>query len=47
MVRRDPYTPEQKQFECRECTYRVVQESHQPRCPNCGGDMQNIAVPRE
>lgn len=47
MVFRDPYAPDQKRFECPDCSYRKTADSHKPTCPHCGGDMRNIAVPRE
>lgn len=47
MVRSDPFTPETKRFECRDCLYRETTEERRPTCPNCGGEMKNISVPRE
>jgi hypothetical protein len=44
MVRSDPYTPNEGEYECLSCGYRV---SERGRCPDCGGDLKNISVPRE
>lgn len=47
MVQEDPYTPEQKRFECRDCEYGVTKSTHQPTCPRCGGVVHGAASPRE
>jgi Zn finger protein HypA/HybF involved in hydrogenase expression len=43
----DPYTPEVSTYECQTCSHRVTVEGHQGACPECGGTVKNIAVPRE
>lgn len=48
MPRSDPYerTPPYI-YECADCDHRVEAE-HQPgECPECGGEMKDISVPRE
>jgi rRNA maturation endonuclease Nob1 len=44
MVRSDPYTPSEGEYECIGCGHRV---SEAGRCPDCGTDLKNISVPRE
>lgn len=46
MVRTDPYTPTRAYYECTDCKYRVNEKVSGP-CPECGGVVRNIAVPRE
>ncbi|XVH31358.1 rubrerythrin-like domain-containing protein [Haloferacaceae archaeon DSL9] len=51
MVRRN--VPEKRRatdggyYECYECGYREVSDSHLRSCPECGGEIHNISVPRE
>ncbi|MFC7097732.1 rubrerythrin-like domain-containing protein [Halobaculum marinum] len=47
-MRSDPYQAGSvRVFECRECSARV-EASHSPgTCSDCGGDLQDISVPRE
>lgn len=45
MVRSDPYTPVERVYECIDCGHRTTGSGG--RCPDCGTDMKNIAVPRE
>ncbi|WP_136689430.1 rubrerythrin-like domain-containing protein [Halorhabdus amylolytica] len=48
MVRSDPYprsTP--RRFECRSCLEVVVTDERVATCPECGGRMKNVSVPRE
>lgn len=44
----DPYDPPStRTFECLECGERV-EADHQPvECEECGGELQDISVPRE
>ena len=34
-------------YECVDCRERTVTDEHLGNCPNCGGEVTNIAVPRE
>lgn len=34
-------------YECGSCGHRLEAESHPQNCPECGGAMQDISVPRE
>ena len=43
----DDYRPREGYYECVACGTRVVSDDHLPSCPDCGGDVRNIAVPRE
>lgn len=43
----DPHTPGEKRYECLACMQRIVSEDSYGACPNCGGRLRNIAVPRE
>ncbi|NHN58602.1 MULTISPECIES: rubrerythrin-like domain-containing protein [Halorussus] len=36
-----------KQYECRECLTRVTADEHRSTCPECQGQLRNVAVPRE
>jgi rRNA maturation endonuclease Nob1 len=48
MNRNDPYTPPGAYiYECQGCGGRVESESRLGKCPDCGGTVRNIAVPRE
>jgi Zn finger protein HypA/HybF involved in hydrogenase expression len=47
MVRTDPYTPDRGYFECRDCNERVATTERLEDCPDCGSDLQNLAVARE
>jgi Zn finger protein HypA/HybF involved in hydrogenase expression len=43
----DPYTPtDVRHFECRECSHRHVATSSLLGCPDCGGPVTNLSVPR-
>lgn len=42
----DPYTPGEPIYECLECGNRSV-DGTGDACPDCGGTVKNIAVPRE
>jgi len=44
MVRRDPFTPDQRRYECRDCDYGMTAASHQPTCPSCGGEVRNVVT---
>ncbi|WP_418281979.1 rubrerythrin-like domain-containing protein [Halorubrum sp. DTA98] len=43
----DPYSPSTGYFECLDCPYRESSGARITACPNCGGDVRNIAVSRE
>lgn len=43
----DPYTPSESVYECYDCGHRVTVEGHRGECPECPGEVRNIAVPRE
>jgi Zn finger protein HypA/HybF involved in hydrogenase expression len=43
----DPHTPERGYYECRTCTHREASEDRLTACSACGGDVRNLAVPRE
>jgi len=43
----DPYSADRGYFECRDCANREVASERLTECPDCGGQMRNIAVPRE
>jgi len=47
MNRSDPYSPDESCYECRSCGARTVTDGHLGSCPECDGDVRNIAVPRE
>ncbi|WP_335343084.1 rubrerythrin-like domain-containing protein [Halomontanus rarus] len=47
MVYHDPYTPERKYYECRDCGYRTTGTDKPGSCPECDGLVKNIAVPQE
>lgn len=42
----DPYTPVEPSYECPDCGYRGRTDS-EPLCPDCGGQLRNVAVARE
>lgn len=47
-MRPDPYhTGTVRVFECRDCSARMEAEHTPSACPECGGDLQDISVPRE
>jgi rRNA maturation endonuclease Nob1 len=43
----DPYSPERRYYECRSCGERWTSDDPVPACESCGGNVRNIAVPRE
>ncbi|SNR51093.1 rubrerythrin-like domain-containing protein [Halorubrum vacuolatum] len=43
----DPYSPSTGYYECRLCSFRLRSDDRVERCPECGGAVRNIAVPRE
>lgn len=47
MHKPDPYTPETSRYECLDCLERVTTDETLETCPECGGNMKNVAVPRE
>jgi rRNA maturation endonuclease Nob1 len=48
MNRTDPYTPTGVYiYECVVCGGRTESESRVGECDCCGGEVRNIAVPRE
>lgn len=34
-------------YECVDCGHRIEADERPGECPECGGEMQNISVPRE
>jgi len=48
MNRNDPYDPPSGYlYECRECGARSWTDKRLGACGECGGDLENLAVPRE
>ncbi|WP_436924501.1 rubrerythrin-like domain-containing protein [Halosimplex amylolyticum] len=47
MFSEDPYTAERSRYECTDCLHRVTTDGSIGSCPECGGRMRNVAVPRE
>jgi ribosomal protein L37E len=46
--RTDPYEPPgEYHYECRECGGRSWSDERLGACPECGGAVENLAVPRE
>lgn len=43
----DPYSPNRGYFECLDCGNRETSEETLTECDDCGGELRNIAVPRE
>ncbi|WP_155120563.1 rubrerythrin-like domain-containing protein [Haloprofundus marisrubri] len=43
----DPYSPERGYYECLTCGSRETSTDHLTTCSSCGGDVRNLAVPRE
>ena len=43
----DPFTPETYYFECVDCSQRTTSETRLTTCSECGGQLRNIAIPRE
>jgi rRNA maturation endonuclease Nob1 len=43
----DPFSPETNYFECIACGKREISDKRLTICKGCGGQLQNIAVPRE
>ena len=43
----DPFSPETNYFECVDCGNRTPSNKRLTTCEDCGGTLQNIAVPRE
>jgi Zn finger protein HypA/HybF involved in hydrogenase expression len=43
----DPFTPtDVKHFECQDCGHRHQARDSLMGCPDCGGFVQNLSVPR-
>lgn len=40
-------TEHRRYYECRECLTRVSVTAPLAACPDCGGRLRNLAVPRE
>lgn len=40
-------TEDRRYYECRGCLTRVCVNAHLAACPDCGGRLRNLAVPRE
>lgn len=47
MVRTDTYEPSTATYECTNCLHRERSDAFPGTCPECGGAVRNIAVPRE
>lgn len=47
MVRTDSYQPSTGTYECSDCLHREQATDFPGSCPECGGTLRNIAVPRE
>jgi hypothetical protein len=47
MVRTDSYEPGGATYECNDCLNRQQTDKFPGECPECGGTLRNIAVPRE
>jgi len=48
MNRTDPYDPPGEYLqECLDCGCRTHTEERVGACPDCGGELRNLAVPRE
>jgi Zn finger protein HypA/HybF involved in hydrogenase expression len=43
----DPYSPDEPVYECQHCGNRTESSDHLTVCPNCDGEVRNIAIPRE
>ena len=43
----DPFSPEMGYFECVDCGKRKMSDERLTTCTGCGGQLQNLAVPRE
>ncbi|WP_152040966.1 rubrerythrin-like domain-containing protein [Salinigranum salinum] len=43
----DPHRSTRDYYECRSCGARATSERRLETCPDCGGDVRNIAVARE
>ncbi|ELY72516.1 rubrerythrin-like domain-containing protein [Natrinema pallidum] len=46
MVYTNPYSPDRSHYECWSCGYRMTAGSL-GSCPECGGQMHNLSVPRD
>ncbi|PSQ26229.1 hypothetical protein BRD01_01075 [Halobacteriales archaeon QS_8_65_32] len=50
MTRTDPYDPDEPYYECTDCYQRTAESAVDGKpdgCPECGGEMKNINVPRD
>ncbi|GAB6877935.1 hypothetical protein JCM17823_02090 [Halorubrum gandharaense] len=43
----DPYSPSNGYFECLDCGHRESGVERLADCPECAGEVRNIAVARE
>jgi Zn finger protein HypA/HybF involved in hydrogenase expression len=43
----DPHRCEHDYYECHSCGARTTSEERIERCPDCGGEVHNIARARE
>nr|WP_299263712.1 rubrerythrin-like domain-containing protein [Halorientalis sp.] len=43
----DPYKPGESVYECVSCSRQIRTDGHLSSCEECGGEVRNIAVPRE
>lgn len=47
IMKHNPADADVSVYECYECGTRIKAESHQGPCPQCSGEVRNIAVVRE
>lgn len=43
----NPTSSAENRYECFDCGARTTADSQLVECPECGGDVRNISVPRE
>ena len=43
-----PSDRDKRIYECLDCGHRIENpDDHPTQCPKCGGELQNISVPRD
>jgi len=47
MTLHDPHSSDEPYYECLDCGVRYTTDEHGRLCPECGGYLKNIAVPRQ